>query len=90
MNIEFEMYDALCSHKLFKINGIDACYHDFGEQYDRAPEEAEPYGCGDMTFERKPAMQSVLDKYKITLDEYNEICDMLTDKMSWGCCGWCV
>lgn len=90
MKLEFKMFDALCSHELFKINDIDAHYSDFGYQYDRAPQEAEPYGCGDMAFERKSATQSVLDKYKITLDEYNEICDMLTDKMSWGNCGWCI
>jgi len=89
MKIEFEMFDALCTHRLFKINDIKANYEDFGEQYDRSPQTAEPYCCGDMRFTSKPATQSVLDKYKITPDEYVQICDMLTDKMSWGNCGWC-
>lgn len=89
MKIEFEMFDALCTHRLFKINNIHARYEDFGEQYDRSPQTSEPYGCGDMSFSAKPATQSILDKYKITPDEYIQICDMLTDKMSWGNCNWC-
>lgn len=90
MKVEFEMFDAVCAHKIFKINNINATYEDFGEQFDRSPEEAEPYGCGDMRFTSKPATQDILNKYKITVEEYNQICEMLEDKMSWGCCGWCV
>jgi hypothetical protein len=90
MKLEFKMFGALCEHEVFNINDVRATYEDFGDKFDRRPDKAEPYGCGDMRFTSKPATQDVLDKYKITLEDYNNICSMLEDKMSWGECGWCI
>ena len=89
MKLEFEMYSALCEHRVFNINGVKATYEDFGEKYDRSPETADPYCCADMRFTSNLPTQEVLDKYKITTDEYKQICEMLEEKMSYGCCGWC-
>ena len=87
---EVEVYSALCATKIFKVKGIEADKDDFGDQGDQAPEEAEDYACADMQFVPKRATQEVLDKYKITVDEYNEIADELASKLSFGSCGWCV
>lgn len=90
MELELQFGSALCHTPVFIINGISADKDDFGEKYDRSPEEAEPYGCGDMQFTAIPPTVEVLKKYNINLDEYNEIAQKLCDGLSFGCCGWCV
>lgn len=89
MNLKMEVNDSYCSLYLFKINGIKADYRDFGDKSDNSADCAEDYGCGDMRFNPKPASQEILDKYKITIEEYNEICDKL-DCLSFGNCGLCT
>ena len=89
MNLELEIYNALCATKEFKINGIQGDQEDFGEQYDRDPYNAEPYCCANMQFTRKPSTPEVLGKYGITEEEYSEICEALEEGLSFGCCGWC-
>lgn len=89
MNIKIETYNCLCETKVFQVNGIDADWSDFGDKYDREPENAEDYCCADMRFTAKPATQEILNKYKINDNEYSKVCDVLADKLSWGCCGWC-
>jgi len=90
MKLELEIYGCLCSTAKFIINDINADSDDFGEKYDHDEENAEDYACGDMKFDSKPATQKTLDKYKITVDEYREVCEKLEDGLSFGCCGWCV
>lgn len=87
---ECKAYSALCELEEFNINGIQADYEDFGTKKDTDPENAEPYSCGNMEFLPKPPTQEVLDKYNITTDDYIEVCNKLTDELSFGCCGWCV
>lgn len=89
MKLVLEFYEALCSTKEFKINGIEAGYNDFGEKYDHDEENAEPYCCGYMQFDSKPATEEILNKYNITIDEYDEICNQLSEGLSFGCCGLC-
>lgn len=89
MKLELKCYEYLCALELFKINDIEAYYEDFGIKEDISPETAEEYSCGNMQFMRKNATKEVLDKYHITIEEYEEICDKL-DCLSFGCCGWCV
>ena len=89
MKLELKSYGALCSTEIFKINNIEAEADDFGEKYDRDQDNAEDYCCGDMKFTRIEPKQEVLDKYKITTEEYAEICEKLEDILSFGCCGWC-
>lgn len=90
MKLNCKAFGALCELEVFTINDIEADYHDFGTKEDIDPESAEPYGCGNMKFIPKEPSQEVLDKYKITEDEYNLICEKLDTELSFGCCGWCV
>lgn len=87
MNSQIEVHDYLCFPSIFTINGKNADYNDFGEKYDRDPENAEE--CGNMQFNRIEATKEVLEKYSITKDEYSKICDELEVKLSFGCCGEC-
>ena len=89
MFLSLEIYNSLCETKVFIINNVEASFLDFGYKYDRDSDNAEDYGCGDMVFEPKEATQEILDKYKITPDEYNIVCKEL-DKLSFGSCCWCV
>ena len=90
MEYKIEVYSALCELSEFTINKIKATKDDFGNQFDQNPEDAEDYGCGNMTFEGKDYTIKVLNKYHITKKEYNEIVNILEDKLSFGNCGWCV
>jgi hypothetical protein len=91
MELAIEPYDSLpCELMTFIINGIEADEDDFGNSYDADSENAEEYGCGDHVFESKLPTQKVLDKYKISTDEYSKICDALTEKLHVGPCGWCI
>jgi len=89
MELKLSFYDALCSTEHFEINGIDADYEDFGEKYDRDPEGAQDYCCGNMEFTRVAPNPKILEKYKITEAEYSSICDELTEGLSFGECCWC-
>lgn len=83
-------YALPCELETFTINGKNANSTDFGDTYDHDEENAEHYGCGDMRFEPQSPTKEVLDKYNITEEEYNKICDELEDKLCVGSCGWCV
>lgn len=89
MKLKLKCYDCSCALKVFEINGIKADYKDFGIQEDIATYKAPAYGCGNMQFIPKPVTQKVLDKYQITVDDYNKICEEL-DCLSFGYCGWCI
>lgn len=89
MKMECSVYNALCEMEIFVINGKNANSDDFGEKFDHNEAKAEDYCCGDMRFDRKKSNKAVLKKYKITEKEYSKVCDMLEDKLSFGCCGWC-
>lgn len=89
MKLNLEFGTALCYCKEFVINGVEADEDDFGSKWDHDTDSAEPYSCGDMRFEGKLATQSILDKYKINVEEYNEIVSKLTEGLSFGSCGWC-
>lgn len=89
MKLELKVYQCYCACKIFEINGKDADTEDFGIKRDTKGEKAEPHGCGNMEFIRKPATKEVLKKYNITLDEYNKICSKLEEKLSFGGCYLC-
>lgn len=90
MKLECEAYRALCELSKFTINGINAHYDDFGTKEDRDPKSAPDYCCADMRFIPYPSINlEALKKYNITSEEYNEVCKILEDKLSFGACGWC-
>lgn len=89
MDLKLECFDAYCALKEFEINGIEATYEEFGTKSDLDPDNAEDYGCGDMTFVPKLPTKEILKKYGIDLDEYSEICEKL-ECLSFGYCSWCV
>lgn len=79
-----------CKLEVFTINGKAANYRDFGGVFDHNEKAREPYGCGDMQFEPELPTSEVLERYKITVDEYNTICMELKNKLYVGKCGWCI
>lgn len=83
-------YSLPCELEVFTINGKAANYRDFGDVYEHNEEAKEPYGCGDMYFESKLPTSEVLQRYNITVDEYNTICTELKNKLYIGKCGWCI
>ena len=90
MDLKLEIYGCLCATSIFTINGVDADYDDFGEKYDRDTENAEDYGCGDMQFTGNDSTPEILAKYSITQPEYDEVVSELSEKLSFGSCGWYV
>ena len=90
MDLKLEIYGCLCATSIFTINGVDADYDDFGDKYDHDTESAEDYGCGDMQFDGKQSTPEILAKYSITQSEYDEVVSELSEKLSFGRCGWCV
>lgn len=88
MKLELEIAGALCWAEVFRINGIEADAEEFGEKYDASPSSAEDYSCGDMRFFPSLPTDEILNKFSITLSDYNIICEKL-DGLSFGCCGWC-
>lgn len=89
MDLELKFGAYLCYTPVFRINGKSATSDDFGEKYDRSPETAEDYACGNMRFTRIPPTETVLAKYGITPEEYAEIASQLEEGLSFGCCGLC-
>ncbi|MHB1380141.1 MAG: hypothetical protein ACYCX0_11030 [Desulfurivibrionaceae bacterium] len=90
MEYTAEVYSALCSLAEFTINGVTADESDFVDKYDHSPETASDYACGDMQADIIPATDKVLKKYGITAAEYATIAADVVEKVSFGCCGWCV
>lgn len=86
---KLQVYGALCEPSIFEVKRKEADYEDFVDKYDHYPEGAEEYCCGDMSCDIKNPTQEVLDRYDITLDEYQEIAEKLSDELSFGRCGWC-
>ena len=92
MKLTIKPYRSLpCELEIFTINGIDAYQGDFGTAKDTRLDIAPDYGCGRREFipDRNNA-SDCMKKYNITIDEFNQICDELEDKLYVGTCCWCV
>ena len=103
MVLKIEVMGYLCELLEFTVNGIDADYNDFGDKYDdgydddyyhdteddEGCDEYDVYGCDNMQFHPKNCTNEILKKYRITEDEYGEICEKLSEKLSFGSCGYC-
>lgn len=92
MEIIIKTYKALpCQTEVFKINGINASIEDFGDNSDNDPENAEVYGCGYHKFTGNIEVKSeILEKYKITKEEYFEVINKLENVLDVGPCYWCT
>ena len=90
MDLKIEFYGSLCATSEFIINGIRADSNDFGSQGDEDSENAQDYGCGDMTFTPLSPSNEIMSKYNITELEFNDIAEKLKEGLSFGQCGWCV
>ena len=79
-----------CTLEEFTIKGQAADDGDFGHGGDQGHQQ-EPYTCDDHRFiaDRRPK-PGVLEKYKITRDEFDSICEALEEVLYVGSCGWCV
>lgn len=78
-----------CGCSELKVKGKDAYLDDFGEMADFDPENAPDYGCGDRGFAPVPSVPEVLEKYDLTIEEYDKICEFLADELHIGTCGLC-
>ena len=90
LKLKLKFYDAYCMTSKFEINDIEAKYEDFGDKSDMDSENADDRGCGNMKFEIKTSTQEILDKYNITITQYNKIARKLEEGLSFGKCGWCI
>ena len=90
MELELEIEVCLCSLATFQINGIKANIKDFVNKYDHKPENSVDYGCGDMKADIIPATNEVLNKYNISLDEYNKVAERVSSEVSFGNCNLCT
>ena len=89
---EVEFGVSFCYCRNFIVNGIEANPDDFGEQFDREEEIADPYCCEDMQFTRHTAKAEVdkcLKKYGITKSQFDEVSATLEKGLSFGNCGLC-
>nr|DAQ28021.1 MAG TPA: Golgin subfamily A member 7/ERF4 family [Caudoviricetes sp.] len=88
MKLEIRAYSGLpCEDEVFTINGIEASKDDFGEVN---MEGIGNYSCLLMGFMPKMPKESVLKKYNISLNDYEEIVEQLNELFSYGKCSWCV
>lgn len=90
---EIESGAYLCHLFLFKIDGTDAKYEEFGQKFDRDAENAPDYCCNDMRFTGYNATskegKAAKKKYKLTTAEFKALCADLDKALSFGSCGWC-
>jgi hypothetical protein len=75
-----------CSLEIFTINGIKACIEDFGETVVAGSCMENNCSC---EFQAGESTKEVLDKYKITQEEFYNICEELESKLYVFSCGLC-
>jgi len=79
-----------CGAYTFTVKRKKADIDDFGELEDIDEQHAPEWGCGNMCFTPKLPAQEVLDKYKISADEYKQITEALEEGFAYGCCSMCA
>ena len=90
MEYTAEVYSAYCALRTFVINGVSANEDEFVTKYDKSPQTAEDYGCGNMQADTISPTEAVLSKYGITEAEFDTIAQDVAEKLSFGYCGWCI
>ena len=76
-----------CVEDEFIINNKKADVSDFGRIYNHGVGNTNC--CESMRFESAEPSSKVLRKYRISLDEYDEICSYLAGKFTIGRCSVC-
>lgn len=76
-----------CVDEEFIVNGKKAEVSDFGLVYNHGTGNTNC--CESMRFESIEPTNKVLRKYRINLEEYDEICSYLADKFTIGKCDIC-
>lgn len=71
------------------VKGKEADIDDFGDTEDIDPQHAPPWGCGNMFFQVWEESPEVLEKYGLTVEEYDEIGFWLQRCLTIGCCDLC-
>lgn len=85
-----DMDDGCFSCATLKIRGQEADIDDFGNDEDIDPQHAPPWGCGNRFFQVWEERPEILEKYGITVEEYDEIGFWLQRCLSVGCCDLCA
>lgn len=99
LEIKAVPYGSLpCEAQEFVINGVKGDKSDFGHngdvgsfdyEYDDWAEEN--WSCADNQFTpHNEPPEGVLEKYKITEEQYREVQEHCATTFSVGGCGWCV
>lgn len=90
MDLEIKSHGRFlpCALEVFTVNGISADKDDFGETEQDYSDE--PYTCVNLHFVPKLPTKETLDKYKIDIEEYSEICDALENELYVSYCGLCI
>lgn len=89
MKLEIEFYDTFCATKKFLINDIPAQVEEFGVQYDDEHENVKGYGCSNMRFYRDEPDPITMEKYHLSESEWEALCDLLEENLSFGTCSYC-
>jgi hypothetical protein len=93
MNLKLEFCRFSCETKIFSINDIKADYKDFVDKYDhnilKEKETMEGDCCGNMSCDILESKEKILNKYKITKEDYYEIAENLYKGLSFGHCHLC-
>ena len=90
MEVHFKRFSHLCASEEFTVNGRQASTSDFGAVKDLAPQDAEPYGCGNRQFVAHAATPKVLKKYALALAEYDQVVKVLERGLSMRKCSYCA
>lgn len=72
------------------INGEPLDYNDFVRKYDHDKAHAQEFGCRDMRCDIKQPSGDVLNKYCITVEEYQTIAFEISEALKFGACDACV
>ena len=84
-----------CKAEKFTINDKMANTEDFGYSTDFDPDYNDDfcgglYGCGNCIWKRQESLKkNAMNKYHLTEDEYNNLCDNLEEILSVGICNLC-
>jgi hypothetical protein len=87
MKIEIKVPTAMpCRPEVFKINGVNAELEDFGSI---EKEQGGWYSCKNIRFQHKLPTTAVLQKYRISLEQYAEVVRELERRLDLHSCSMC-